>query len=451
MKKVNAILVVVLLVSFALSGCAGNGAAPTPTPTQNEVSASPNGIEPTKAPANIELVIDSWRTDDAAGWENTIIPAYESKHPGVTVKFDPVVNTEYGTTLTTKLQANTAGDIIMAEPYDYRVSLYQEGYLAKLNDIKGLDANTDRYDEFALSAWSTDNGDLFALPLAAASHGFIYNRTMFDKLGLKAPGTIDEFFKVCDAIKAAGYTPITFGTADDFIANVYGYSLVAPQFTKGEEGRLGLINGTKKFTDPEFVAAWQFLEDWIPYLPDGFQAISYADMQNLFASEKTLIWPAGSWDIGVFNKMVGNTFERGTFQVPVQNVGDPNYVCFHPDNGLALNAKSPNKDAAIEFLQWTTTEEFAQLWNNTFPGFYTLSKSKVDISDPLSAQMLSWTTTAAGCSPRIAYQYISRGDFNADAEITRLTNKMFAGDITAQEAAEQMQAGFEAGYKPAAH
>lgn len=396
---------------------------------------------------DVELVIESWRMDDLVVWEDKILPAYMEDHPGVNIKFNGVANTEYGTTLSTKLKGGTAGDIIMVEPYDYRTSLYQEGYLAKLNDIEGLDVNTDIYEDFAISAWSTDDGDIFGVPLASCTHGFIYNKTIFEDLGLKVPETIDEFFEVCEKIKQEGYIPLAYGTADDFVNSVYAFSPAVPNFVRGEEGREGLIHGTKKFTDPEFVATWEFLDQWKPYLPEGYEGIAYADMQNLFISQQAVIFPAGSWDVSVFNTMSDGSFEMGAFQVPVQKAGDERFVCNHPDMGLALNAASENRDAAVEFLAWTTTDEFAKLWNNELPGLFTLSKYEVEISDPLAAEMASWVQEA-GSSPRIAYQYLSRGDFNTDAEIIRMTGLMFAGEMTPQQVAEEMQKGLEASYTP---
>lgn len=56
-----------------------------------------------------ELVIESWRIDDKALWEQKIIPAFEAAHPGIQVKFNGVQNVEYMPTLWASLKAGKAG------------------------------------------------------------------------------------------------------------------------------------------------------------------------------------------------------------------------------------------------------------------------------------------------------------------------------------------------------
>ena len=58
------------------------------------------------------LTIESWRVDDLALWENVLIPAFQKKNPGVTVKFSPTAPTEYDSTLTARLAGGTAGDLV---------------------------------------------------------------------------------------------------------------------------------------------------------------------------------------------------------------------------------------------------------------------------------------------------------------------------------------------------
>ncbi|MCC7161435.1 MAG: carbohydrate ABC transporter substrate-binding protein [Anaerolineae bacterium] len=450
------ILFVLLIAAIAACAPAAQPAAPTQAPAPTE-GIAPTQPAPTEAaatepaattPASGEkasLIIESWRQDDLAVWEDKILPAFMAAHPNIEVKFQPVSNTEYSTSLATKLEAGTAGDLIMVEPFDYRLKMYQDGDLAKLNDLPGL----ENFSDLALSAWSTDDGaETYGVPLAAVLHGFIYNQDIFEELGLTPPTTEAEFLALLDKVKTDGkYTPLAMGTADSFVPGLLGFQLIGPNYWKGEEGRLALINGTGKFTDPAYINTWAALEDWIPYLPEGYEGVKYGDMQNLFTLGNAAVYPAGSWEVSIFNNQVGDKFKMGAFAPPVPEAGDSCYINDHMDMGMALNANAKNPEAAREFLTWLTTPEFAELWNNSLPGFFSLSNHSVEISDPLAQEFLSWRENCAS-TPRNSYQIISRGEPNTDGEINRLTTLVMNGQITPDEAGAEVQAGLDKWFKP---
>src|SRR6266511_3340823 len=145
-----------------------------------------------------------------------IIPVFEKSHPDIKVKFTPTAPTEYNAALQSRLNGGTAGDLVTCRPFDASLKLYQNGHLASLNGLPGL----NNFGSVAKSAWITDDGKtVFCVPMASVIHGFIYNQEVFDKLGLKPPTTDDEFFKVLDAIKKDGtYAPLAMGTADQWEA-----------------------------------------------------------------------------------------------------------------------------------------------------------------------------------------------------------------------------------------
>jgi raffinose/stachyose/melibiose transport system substrate-binding protein len=118
------------------------------------------------------------------------------------------------------------------------------------------------------------------------------------------PGTEKEFLAVLEKIKANGkYIPLVMGTKDQWESATMGYQNIGPTLWDGETGRKALINGTAKYSDGGFLAAFEALAKWKPYLPPGYQALAYPDSQNLFAQGRGAIYPAGSWDIGVFRQM----------------------------------------------------------------------------------------------------------------------------------------------------
>ena len=445
-------IVLLLLASMLFVACTP---AATEVPGEEPVAEEPAAEEPAaeepvaEEPASedvVELCIESWRVDDLPMWEDTLLPEFHKQYPNIHVNFTPVINTEYSSTLATKIEGGIACDLIMVEPFDLRLYMYDDGDLADLTDLPAM----ENYSDLALSAWSTDDGSaVYGVPLAAVLHGFIYNKDIFDELGLKEPTTTEEFIGVLDAVKENGtYTPLAMGTTDYFVPGLLGFQLIGPAYWHGEEGRKGLIAGTEKFTDPQYVAVWDALTEWTPYLPDGYEAVSYGDMQNLFTLGEAAVYPAGSWEIAIFNNQVGDEFAMGAFPPPIPEEGAKCFVNDHMDMGMALNANAENPEEAKEFLNWLGTAGFAEMWNNELPGFFSLSNHVVDVTDPLAQEFISWRAEC-DASFRNAYKIISRSqDFNTDTEINRVTALVMNGEMTPEEAAEFIQDGLASWYEP---
>lgn len=393
--------------------------------------------------AGATLKIESWRNDDIEIWNSKIIPAFNKKHPEIKVVFSPTPPTEYNAGLNAKLAGGTAGDLITCRPFDASLELFKKGYLIPLNDLPGM----KHFSTVARSAWTTDDGKVtFAVPMASVIHGFIYNREIFEELGLNPPKTENEFFEVLETIKSKSrYTPIAMGSADQWEAATMGFQNIGPNYWKGEEGRMGLIKGTEKFTDPQYVAVWKALARWAPYMGKGFMAQKYPDSQNLFTLGRAAIYPAGSWDISVFNSQADFAF--GAFPPPLPEGSGQLYISDHTDIAMGLNAASKNKAAAEQFLQWMTTEEFAAIYSNALPGFFSLSDHTVTIEDPVAQEFVSWRGSGKS-TIRNSYAILSRGTPNLENELWNVSAQVINGAMTPEEAAEKIQSGLAKWYAP---
>ena len=310
-------------------------AAPSTAPTATTAPAAPSGDK-------VTLTIESWRNDDLSIWSDKIIPAFEAKNPNIHVVFAPTAPTEYNAALNTKLEGGTAGDLITCRPFDVSLGLYQQGRLVALNDLPGM----DNFGDVAKSAWITDDGkNVFCVPMASVIHGFIYNKDAFDKLGLKPPTTMDEFMAVLEAIKKDGtYIPLAMGTSEQWEAATMGFQNIGPNYWHGEDGRLALIAGKQKFTDAAYVDTFKELAAWKPYMPPGFEAQKYADSQSMFTLGRAAIYPAGSWEISLFNQQA--KFKMGAFPPPLPKAGDTSYISDHTDIAMGMNAASKHQAEA---------------------------------------------------------------------------------------------------------
>ncbi|WP_410499746.1 ABC transporter substrate-binding protein [Chitinibacter sp. S2-10] len=387
------------------------------------------------------ITIESWRVDDKTLWEDVLIPAFQKKNPGIQVKFTPTAPTEYDSSLTARLAGGTAGDLVTCRPFDVSLNLFKKGQLEKLDGKPGM----ENFPASSKVAWQTDDGkDTYCMPMASVMHGFFYNKKMFKDLNLAVPKTQAEFFTVLESLKKAGKTPIALGTADQWESNQIVFTSIGANSWKGEEGRKALLAGKAKFTDPQFVAAWDQMAKWGPYMGKGASAQTYADSQNLFAMGKAGIYPAGSWDIAYFNQQ---GLDFGAFPPPVAKAGDKCYISDHTDIGMGVNPKAKNKAEAYKFMNWLASQEFADLYTNKVTGFFSLSNHLISVKDPVAKQMLDWRKSC-GSTIRLNAQIMNRGEPAMENELWNVSSQVLNGKMAPKDAAAKIQTGFAKWYKP---
>jgi len=395
------------------------------------------------AAEDVTITIESWRNDDLTIWQDKIIPAFEAAHPGIKVKFTPSAPAEYNAALNSKLDAGSAGDLITCRPFDVSLAIFEKGQLADLSGLEGMKS----FGDVAKSGWSTDDGSAtFCVPMASVIHGFIYNKDAFKDVGVDVPATEADFFAALDKIKADGnYMPMAMGTNDQWEAATMGLYNIGSNYWKGEEGRIGLIKGTAKVTDQGFVDAFASLAKWGAYLGDGFEAQTYPDSQNLFTLGRAAIYPAGSWEISGFNTQAD--FEMGAFYPPVKAAGDTCYISDHTDIAMGMNAASAHPEETKAFLNWMGSAEFASLYANALPGFFSLSNHEVAMEDPLAQEFVSWRGKCES-TIRPTYQILSRGEPNLETEMWNASVAVIKGTESPEDAAARMQKGLASWYEP---
>jgi raffinose/stachyose/melibiose transport system substrate-binding protein len=367
-------------------------------------------------------------------WRDKIIPVFEKAHPGIKVVFAPTPPAEYDTALQARLEAGKAGDLVTCRPFDVSLQWFKKGWLLGLNGLEGM-AN---FSAVARIAWTTDDGGTtFCVPMASVIHGFIYNKTAFRALRLQEPATMDEFFVALQRFKADGrYIPLVMGTKDGWETATMGYQNIGPNFYGGEEGRKELVAGRQRLTDPQWVEPLRVLARWRPYLGEGFEAQTYPDSQNLFTLGLGAIYPAGSWEIADFEKQA--KFELGVFKPPVRTPKDRCHISDHPDIALGVNARSPHAAQAKTFLKWVASPEFAALYSNALPGFFSLNSHPVTLGSPLANQFAKWRQEC-GSTIRPTYHMLSRGTPSLESEFWRAGAAVIEGATPPEAAASMLQ------------
>lgn len=388
----------------------------------------------------VTLVMGSWRADDVEQMTG-FLAEYTKTHPNVVIEFKPTNPPDYNATLRLQLTSGTGPDLMYARSYATGIQLFKDGFFADVSGTPGLKEN---FTEGSRAPWSTEDGVSFAIPFVAVSHGVYYNKDIFSKLGLSVPATWDEFLSVCAKIKAAGIIPVANSLGDEWDIAEVVFMNIAPDFIGGREGRLAYESGKRPWNDPNMVAAFQAMKDLVPFLPEGFEALTYNDSNALFATGKAAMYFDGSWTLGTFKAV---PFQWSVFGPPPPKGKQPQ-ICFHPDAGIAMNTTTKHPKEAQEFLAWISSKEGAAVAAKYLPtGFYPMIDAPITIADAHANEMLA-LNKGRGLDVRLAWPRLMDGDPSGYNLIMYGSIEVMKGLKTPKEAADALAAGLAKWYKP---
>ncbi|MDE0701070.1 MAG: ABC transporter substrate-binding protein [Acidimicrobiaceae bacterium] len=393
-------------------------------------------------PPQATITIESWRLDDQSVWDDEIIPAFEAEYPHIDVVFTPTTPLEYPTVLRSRLESGEAGDLITCFAFDRSRELFEDGYLAPLDDLPGI----DNFGDSAQAGWiSADGSTPYCVPVASVIQGFFYNVEVFEALGLRVPETEEELFKLLQAIADNGtYVPIGMGLSEWEAEHIL-FQNIGTNYWKGEEGRLALIDGDTKVTDQEYVDTFETLARFGPYMHPEASGISYSDGKVLFETGQAAIYPAGSWEISGFD--ANAEFEFSAFRTPLRQGQNTCYIVDHNDLAIGLNPASPNAAAARTFLTWVTSPDFASVYTGALPGFFSQQNTAVPHDHRVAAEFVSWREDCESAN-RNGYEALDSGDPEFPIELRDVSNAVILGEMTPQEAARRLQDGLDSWYTP---
>ncbi len=405
-------------------------------------SFAPAAPKKIAAQDEVTLTLGSWRVDDAKQMEE-ILNAFHESHPNITVVFDPTNPPDYNATLQSQFESGTAPDLMYVRSFTTGRGLYDQGFLADLTALPGMQEN---FSEGSRSAWTTEDGVTYAVPLIAVSHGIYYNIDLFNELGIAVPTTWEELMTAAQAVKDAGYIPFANASGEPWTIAEIVFMNLAPDFIGGREGRLAYLNGERCFNDEHVVAAFQAVGDLGPFVPEDNGAITYYDSQQLFLLGQAAMWFGGSWDIPVFEAAEAD-FEWSVFATPAP-AGQDQYVTFHTDAGMGMNAKTEHPEEAQEFLAWVAGPEFATLLANKLPGFFPLQNEAPTIDNAHAAAFIA-LNEGRGQDVRWAWEGLLDGTPDGYTLMQDNAIAVLNGDETAQEAADNLQNGLAEWFAPA--
>jgi len=437
---------IVFLISFMSIAYIYGGVRlfPVQSRSTSEISqiASQNRTAPKTTDEKVTLTFEAWRIA-SIDKINRVLAVFTAEHPNITVKIQPVGVEWYTPMLEFQLENGIAPDVFYLRPFSRSQPLFEAGYLEPLGNLPGLKEN---FDLPARQPWLSENGESYAVPFRTISHGIYYNLDIFKELNLAVPTTWEALLTTAQAIKKAGYLPFANGIKTGVAASELIFMNLAPNFIGGREGRQKYESGERCFDDEHVVAAFQAVADLAPFLPDNPEKISLEQSKQLFLQGKVAMFIDHSLSISAFAQGKPD-FKLGIFAMPAPK-GQSEYVTYHPDFGIGLNAASKHKEEAKLLLEWLTKPETGELLSNEFPGFFTMHKKTPVLRNKYARDFLA-LNEGRETDVRWAFPKLMDSSPNGKALMQKNTEAVIMGQKTPQEAAEALQDGLAQWFKPA--
>jgi raffinose/stachyose/melibiose transport system substrate-binding protein len=286
-----------------------------------------------------------------------MVAGFEEEYPNVKVNQESTTLENYQDVLKLKFSTGDVPDVVFGAPKTY--STFVES--GNIEDITN-ESYVSRVQENTLQNVKID-GKVYGIPLDVMANAVLYNKDIFDKVGIEVPKTYSEFIDCCKKLKDAGYTACAAGYQDGISvgANFYTIFYGAP-YSKMSSFEDDMISGSKKAGD--FTELTKSLEEWreiMDYQNDDQRSINTDRAEQMFANGEAGMLIIGTWGIGAVANY-NSDGNYGAFMFPSEEKEEDNLIPITVGDTWMMVKDAPNHAVAEAFFEYMTRPEVNAKW-----------------------------------------------------------------------------------------
>lgn len=300
---------------------------------------------------------------------NELIDAYKEVAPDVTINYETTQN-DYPTLLKAKLNSGEVPDIFSSTS-GKEIDVYRE-WSADLSDQPLAET---MLPSVASSMQSTEEGaGIYGLAIKGNYFGIVYNKAIFEELGLEFPQTVEELTAACEKISEAGYKPFTSGFSEWWVFKHVWQHYLAAAATNADTTVAELVakfeSGEAKVADyPElYTNFFDFIDLVVKYGDDKPLETALENELAAFGSgEAAMVVGQGAW-IEADSLAIDPELQIGFNGYPVTEDPAQCQVISGSDQALRVYKDSESLQATLDFVNWWYTSEYGMDWFNNVAG-----------------------------------------------------------------------------------
>lgn len=362
MKKIIAILLVLVMALAGFAGCTSNNDQPASNVSEEGTNAQP---EEAAAAEPVEItVVTSYGGDDGnRGNYEAAMASYEAQTGNTVLDASATSNEDWKAKVMTDFETGTEPDVLFYFLGADANAIIEADKVVSLEEIREV------YPEYAgnmkedLLVPSPVDNEVYAVPSSGFWESLFVNKTVLEAAGVEVPGadyTWDQFLADCQKIKDAGYTPVAASLQEVphywFEFTVYNNGSVAnhldvPASATDAAGQ----KWAKGFED------LQQLYD-LGYLPENTLTATDAETVQLVADGEAAFLIDGSWKVGYFVSNCGDHLEDFELcYVPGKGDRKATDIIGGISMGYYITRQAwedaDKRQAAIDFISHMTSDE----------------------------------------------------------------------------------------------
>src|SRR5215208_6622363 len=324
--------------------------------------ATPASRAMAQDPAEVSFWLDT--TGGAEGAEcrveNAVDP-FNALGNGVTVKATLQANNWDATR--TSLAGGAGPDVIGTPGPSFAMQLALAGQLAPLDQYADQFGWNDRFAEGSLNLGMA-NDQLVTIPNEIETLVLYYNKTLFEQNGWEPPTTLDELTALAEQVQAAGIVPFANSNAEWRPANEWFVGEFLNHSAGGPQKVYDALTGSIPWTDPDFVAAIEVLNQmqqngWFAGGLDRYYTGTMAEVGSMLGAGDAAMKIEGTWFLEnvdeFFGETAGNESEWGW--VPFPSVTGDAIFDLGIGQTYSVNANSQHPEETAAFLDYYYTPE----------------------------------------------------------------------------------------------
>lgn len=364
-----------------------------------------------------------------------MIDAFEAENPDITVKLETRPGgTEGDNIVKTKLSTGDMSDVFYYNSGSLLGALNPDQTLVDLSEEDWVGDTTEDFQRVV----STDNGT-YGSPMGSSFAGaVVYNKSIYESLGLEIPTSWDEFMANNQAIKDSGVAaPIVQTYGDTWTSQLMVLGDFANVDAVDSEWADEYTQNNRKFAEEPALASFQHMQDAYEadFFNEDFASATFDDGARMVATGEGAHYPILTVVLGpITQNNPDNVDDVGVFALPADDPSDTSITMWQPNaNYIPNTTEGAELEAAKEFVAFINSPEGCdvQLEYLTASGPYAISTCTLPDSSPALIADLQAYLDAGDTAPALEFLSPIKGP-----NLENLTVQVGSGISSAVDAAK---------------